>query len=366
LPPDEALGQAARLLQSARRPVLLLGVAAGGSAATGAIRRLIRKAALPVACTFEGNGVVPRDLLDRFIGRVGYAHNQPADRLLQQADVVACVGYDLIEYDPTDWLGPATSVIHLDEIPATIDRAYRPVVELVGDLGRTIDALAERLGQVAAEETELIREAQAQLDDEQSRGASLGGCPIHPLRILHDLGQVVGDDMTITCDVGAHQIWTARYLFRFAPRRLFFSMGHQTMGVGLPWAIGAALARRGESAVSISGDGSFLMTATELETAVRLKLPTVHLVWRDGSYNLVGLLALREYGREFGTHFGPTDFVGLAHSLGAAGFRVNDADEFRPTLERALALKSPVVIEIPIDYRENLPLVQPMRLRAVD
>jgi acetolactate synthase-1/2/3 large subunit len=319
-----------------------------------------------VACTFEGNGVVPRDLLDCFVGRVGYTHNQPADRLLQEADVVACVGYDLIEYDPTEWIGPATAVIHLDEIPATIDRAYRPAVELVGDLGRTIDALAERLGPLAADETELIGEARRQLVDEQSRGAGLGGCPVHPLRILHDLGQAVGDDVTIACDVGAHQIWTARHLFRFAPRRLLFSMGHQTMGVGLPWAIGAALARPGEPAVSVSGDGSFLMTCMELETAVRLKLPTVHLVWRDGSYNLVGLLALREYGREVGTRFGPTDFVALAQSFGAAGYRVGDADEFRPTLERALALGSPAVIEIPVNYRDNLSLVQPMRLRAVD
>jgi acetolactate synthase-1/2/3 large subunit len=366
LPPDAEIGRAADLLRSARRPALLLGVGAGEAAATAAIRRLIRGAALPVACTFEGNGVVPRDLLDRFAGRVGYAHNQPADRLLREADVVACVGYDLIEYDPTEWLGPATAVIHVDEIPATIDRAYRPAVELVGDLGRTIDALAERLGPVAADEADLIREARRQIEDEQSRGAGLGGSPVHPLRILHDLWQVVGDDVTVACDVGAHQIWTARYFFRFAPRRLFFSMGHQTMGVGLPWAIGAALARPGESAVSISGDGSFLMTCMELETAVRLKLPTVHLVWRDGSYNLVGLLALREYGREVGTHFGPTDFVKLAESFGAAGFRVGDSDEFRPTLERALALRSPAVIEIPVDYRENLPLVQPMRLRAVD
>jgi acetolactate synthase-1/2/3 large subunit len=366
LPPDQELDRAASLLRSARRPALLLGVAAGEAAATAAIRRLLRKARLPVACTFEGNGVVPRDLLDRFVGRVGYTHNQPADRLLQEADVVVCVGYDLIEYDPTDWLGPATAVIHLDELAATIDRAYRPAVELVGDLGRTVDALSEWLDQLAADELDMIREAQAQLREEQARGASLGGRPVHPLRILHDLGQVVGDDVTVTCDVGAHQIWTARYFFRFAPRRLFFSMGHQTMGVGLPWAIGAALARPGESVVSISGDGSFLMTCMELETAVRLKLPTVHLVWRDGSYNLVGLLALREYGREVGTHFGPTDFVALAQSFGAAGFRVDDADAFRPTLERALALKAPAVIEIAVDYRENLPLVQPMRLRAVD
>ena len=136
--------------------------------------------------------------------------------------------------------------------------------------------------------------------------------------------------MTVACDVGAHQIWTARYFLRFEPRHLLFSMGHQTMGVGLPWAIGAALARPGKPAISISGDGSFLMTCMELETAVRLKLPTVHLVWCDGSFNLVGLLALREYGREVGTHFGPTDFVTLAQSIGAGGFRVNHADEFGP------------------------------------
>lgn len=366
LPSAEPLDRAARLLQSAARPALLLGVASGEAATTAAIRRLLKRAPLPVACTFEGNGVVPRDLLGCFVGRVGYTHNQPADRLLQAADVVVCVGYDLIEYDPTEWPAPATAVIHVDEIPATIDRAYRPAVELVGDLGCTIDALAERLGAVAVDQAELVREAREQLAAEQSRGASLGGSPVHPLRVLHDLGQVLGDDATVTCDVGAHEIWTARYFFRFVPRHLLFSMGHQTMGVGLPWAIGAALARPGQPVVSISGDGSFPMTCMELETAVRLKLPTVHLVWRDGSYNLVGLLALKEYGREFGTHFGPTDFVTLAQSFGAAGFRVNDAEEFRPTLERALALGSPAVIEIPIDYRENLALVRPLRVRAGD
>src|SRR5262249_19809879 len=161
-------------------------------------------------------------------------------------------------------------------------------------------------------------------------------------------------------------IWTARYFYRFAPRRLLFSMGHQTMGVGLPWAIGAALARPGVPVVSISGDGSFLMTCMELETAVRLKLPTVHLVWRDGSYNLVGLVDPRGCGGEVGPHLGPTAFVAPPQALGAWGFRVSDAAEFRPTLERALALGSPAVIEISIDYRENLPLVRPLRMPAVD
>ena len=145
LPPDQDLDRAASLLQSARRPVLLLGVAAGGVTATAAIRRLIAKTPLPVTCTFRRQRRGSAKLLDHFIGRVGYTHNQPADVLLRQADVVVCVGYDLIEYDPTEWLGPQTTLIHVDEIPATVDRAYRPAVELVGDIGRTIDALKERL-----------------------------------------------------------------------------------------------------------------------------------------------------------------------------------------------------------------------------
>ena len=344
------------LLQSARRPVLLLGVAAGQACQRP--RRsggCLPKAPLPVACTFEGNGVVPRELLDCFIGRVGYAHNQPADRLLQQADVVVCVGYDLIEYDPTEWLGPATTVIHLDEVPATIDRAYRPAVELVGDLGRTDRRSGGAPGPACGGRGRADpRGATAAPRGAGTRGEPGGHTGPPAPRAARPGRRSIGDDVTVTCDVGAHQIWTARYFYRFAPRRLFFSMGHQTMGVGLPWAIGAALARPGESVVSISGDGSFLMTCMELETAVRLKLPTVHLVWRDGSYNLVGLLALRDYGREVGTHFGPTDFVTLARFVRGRGVPVTDADEFRPTLERALALKSPAVIEIPVDYRENL------------
>jgi acetolactate synthase-1/2/3 large subunit len=96
----------------------------------------------------------------------------------------------------------------------------------------------------------------------------------------------------------------------------------------------------------------------------RREAATAHLGWRDGSYNLVP--AWREYGREVGIHFGPTDLVALARSFGATGLRVNDADELRSTLPHALALRSPAVIEIPVDYRGNPPLEQPMRMHTID
>ncbi len=361
----EALDRAATLLSAARFPVVFLGVGAGNPPAAAAVRRLIRKHPLPVVGTFEAAGVVSRELVDRFVGRVGYVRNQPGDLVLQKADVILTVGYDRIEYDPTAWnLSGNAQIIHVDENHAGLDRAYRPVVELPGDIAHNLDGLSERLRLSAAGEGADVAAARKVLLDEQAKGAALAGSPIHPLRFIHDLRQTIGDDVTVTCDTGAHEIWMARYFFSYEPRRLLFSMGHQTMGVALPWAIGAALARPGQKVVSVSGDGSFLMTCMELETAVRLKLPIVHVIWKDGGYNLIQTLQRRDYGRIFGATFGDPDFVKLGESFGAAAFRIDAADQIVPTLKKALACEGPALIEMPVDYRDNAALVAAMDASA--
>ena len=201
--------------------------------------------------------------------------------------------------------------------------------------------------------------------EEQASGAKLSGSPIHPLRFIHDLRATLADDVTVTCDVGAHEIWMARYFFCYEPRHLLFSMGHQTMGVALPWAIGAALARPGSKVISVSGDGSFAMTCMELETAVRLRLPTVHIIWCDGGYNLIHSLQTRDFGRSFGAEFGPTDFVKLAEAFGAKGYRIDHAEDILPALRRALEADGPVVLEVPIDYRDNAELVASVEASAL-
>jgi acetolactate synthase-1/2/3 large subunit len=361
----EALERASALLNGAKFPVILLGVSASQPAAAASVRRLIRTHPLPVISTFEAAGVVPRDLVDRFVGRVGYVRNQPGDLVLQKADVILTVGYDLVEYDPTAWnVSGQARIIHVDENQAGLDRAYRPAVELAGDIAHNLDALSDRLRLSAAGEWEEVAKARKVLLDEQARGASLSGSPVHPLRFIHDLRQTLGDDVTVTCDVGAHEIWMARYFFCYEPRHLLFSMGHQTMGVALPWAIGAALAKPGRRVVSISGDGSFLMTCMELETAIRLQLPIVHVIWRDGGYNLIQTLQKRDYGRIFGATFGDPDFVKLGEAFGAAAFRIDEADQIIPTLKKALACDGPALVDMPIDYRDNAQLVKAMDASA--
>lgn len=179
------------------------------------------------------------------------------------------------------------------------------------------------------------------------------GVPIHPMRLVHELQNLLGDDMTVCLDMGSFHIWLARYLYSFRPRQLLISNGQQTLGVGLPWGIAACLVRPGEKVISISGDGGFLYSAGELETAVRLKCNLVHLVWIDGSYDMVRFQEVAKYGRASGVDFGPVDIVRFAESFGAVGLRIEAPDTIGPTLKRALETPGPVVIGIPVDYRDN-------------
>lgn len=360
------LQEAAALLSRAKAPALLLGVRAGQAAVAPAVRRFLDRHPWPTAMTFESAGTLSRQHLPCFIGRVGYVRNQPADEVLQKADVVLAVGYDSIEYDPSAWRGDGSvRLVHLDEIPAGVERSYRPDVELTGGIAESLDALADLIGPAPLAVRPEVTAARDWLTAEEALGAELSGSPVHPLRFIHDLRQTLADDITVTCDVGAHEIWMARHFFCFEPRHLLFSMGHQTMGVALPWAIGAALARPGRKVVSVSGDGSFMMTCMELETAVRLKLPIVHCIWRDDGYNLIHTLQERDFGRSFGCSFGPIDYVGLARSMGAMGLRIDDAASIIPTLKQALACEGPVVIEVPIDYCDNGELVHSVEAAAL-
>ena len=185
------------------------------------------------------------------------------------------------------------------------------------------------------------------------RAAALNGVPIHPMRLVHELQSLLTDDITLCMDMGSFHIWLARYLYSFRARQILISNGQQTLGVALPWAIAASLVRPSEKVISISGDGGLLFSIMELETAVRLKCSLVHLVWIDGHYDMVKFQEVARYGRASGVDFGPVDIVGLAEAFGAKGLRIESPDQIAPTLKQALAIEGPVLIGVPVDYRDN-------------
>jgi len=357
--PADMVRRAAEKISKAESPVVLLGMGASKPRATAAVRALLKRHGLPVVGTFQGAGAVSRELLPLFFGRVGLFRNQPGDKVLGRADVVLTIGYDPVEYDPSFWnVGKARIIIHLDNCPCDIDNHYQPELELRGALADTVCALASMLQErsfAGGPELQAIHaEAKALLDPPAPKSNGL----IHPLSIVLGLRSLVDDDTIIASDMGSHHIWMARHFFEFEPRKLLFSNGQQTLGVGIPWAMAANLIYPGKKAVATVGDGGFLYSSMELETAVRLKQNITVLVFRDGGYNMVAFQQELLYGRTSGTDFGNPDIVKYAESLGGVGLRVNKPDELLPTLRKGLETPGVVVVDIPTDYSKNVEIGQ--------
>ncbi|WP_247922773.1 acetolactate synthase AlsS, partial [Streptococcus salivarius] len=315
----------AQAIKNAVLPVFLLGNGASSEAVTYSIRQILKYVKLPVVETFQGAGIVSRDLEeDTFFGRVGLFRNQPGDMLLKKSDLIIAIGYDPIEYEARNWNAEISArIIVIDVEPAEVDTYFQPERELIGNVEATLDLLLPAIQGYKLPEgsVEYLKGLKNNVVEDVKFDRRPEEGKVHPLDLIEVLQDQTKDDMTVTVDVGSHYIWMARYFKSYEPRHLLFSNGMQTLGVALPWAISAALVRPKTKVISVSGDGGFLFSAQELETAVRLKLPIVHIIWNDGHYNMVEFQEEMKYGRSSGVDFGPVDFVKYAESFGAKGYR---------------------------------------------
>ncbi|HEX6730313.1 MAG TPA: acetolactate synthase AlsS [Pyrinomonadaceae bacterium] len=350
----------AAVISRAERPVMLLGLLASQSRAAEAVRTFLTKTKIPVVCTSKGAGIVPRELFDYFGGHVGLFHNQPADKLLEAADVVIAVGYNPVEYEPGLWnKGRKRLLIHIDAVSVEIDEDYRPQLELIGDIASTLSALGSEVErQMPCSDGSLLAEISRERRRFAARAADFNGIPIHPIRLVHELQQLLSDDITLCLDTRSFHIWLARHLYSFRARQVLINNGQKSLGVGLPWGIAACLVRPREKVISMSDEGSFVFSAGELETAVRLKCNLVHLVWTDPSYHMMRFQEVARHRRISGDDFRTTDIVRFAKALGAHGVRIESAEQLGPTLKRALEMQGPLVIEIPVDYRHSQKLMK--------
>ncbi|EKN6352909.1 acetolactate synthase AlsS [Yersinia enterocolitica] len=355
----------AKLLNQAKNPILLLGLMASQPANAQAIRRLLHHSKIPATSTYQAAGVVDQAHFDHFAGRVGLFNNQAGDKLLQQADLIITIGYSPVEYDPALWNNGQATLIHLDILPAEIDAAYQPQKELLGDIAATLEVLNQQIHSpvILTSQTQAILEDRCrQRRDLANRADKMSGFAIHPLRLVREMQDIVNNDVTLCVDMGSFHIWIARYLYSFRARQILMSNGQQTMGVALPWAIAAALVNPQQKVVSVSGDGGFMQSSMELETAVRLKSNLLHIIWVDNGYNMVEIQEQKKYHRSSGVSFGPIDFKMYAESFGAKGFAVESADELTVKLHQAMDTQGPAVIAIPVDYSDNYRLMEELNI----
>ncbi|KAF6825238.1 acetolactate synthase [Colletotrichum musicola] len=363
--PSASLSAAASMIQNARFPVLFLGARAAAPDAVDAVRGFLGKHPIPVVETFQAAGSISKDLAHLFYGRVGLFRNQPGDKLLSQADLVIVAGYDQSEYDADAWHGSGSpDILHLDWIPADYGAAYNPRLELVGSIAANLQALTNVLANVSRPQEldvsrEIFKEFHAWEQSPEALGREEGR--VHPLHFIRLLQAHLPPSTTVTSDVGSMYIWLSRYYFAYAPKSFLVSNVQQTLGVALPWAIGASLSQSppcSRKVVSISGDGGFLYSGQELATAVAQGCSITHFVWNDGRYNMVEFQEVGRYGRSSGVELGGVDFAAYAEAFGAKGMRVTSAGDMERVMGEALSCEGVCVVDVAIDYEHNEELMR--------
>ena len=354
-PPPEKVAQAAQIISSARFPIVLAGNGVLRDRAHEELVAFAEKANIPVATTFMAKGAIPVSH-PLSLGAVGLQASDYVACGFDRADVIVCVGFDMVEYHPHLWnKSGQAKIIHVDLEPAEVDEHYVLEAGVIGDVSQSLEALTKQVEKKDDFNAATLRET---IIEELNAHEEDGGFPIKPQKICSDLRKALAPDDIVISDVGAHKMWMARMYQAEAPNTCIISNGFASMGIGVPGAIAAKLAYPDRKALTVTGDAGFMMNSQEIETALREGIAIVILIWNDSKYGLIEWHQLRHFGRSSHIEFTNPDFVKYAESFGAKGYRVNAANELLPTLKKALADDTVVIVDCPVDYSENMKLTE--------
>jgi acetolactate synthase-1/2/3 large subunit len=353
-PPPEKVAQAAAIISKARRPLIMAGNGVIRAAASAELVDFAEKLNIPVATTFMAKGVIPFSH-ELSLGAVGLQADDYISCGFARADVIICVGYDIVEYHPYLWHMDDRTIVHISSAPAEVDEHYIVEVGVVGQIGTSLKAIA---GEARSHRSLVSSDLRRLIVEETSAHANDAAFPVKPQRIVWDLRQALAPDDIVISDVGAHKLWLARLYAAERPNTCILSNGFAAMGIAVPGAVAAKHTFPERVAVAATGDAGFMINSQELETALRLGTPIVVLIWNDGGYGLIRWKQLSGFGRESHVEFRNPDFVKYAESFGAKGYRVEAADELLPVLREAIASQTVAVVDCPVDYTENLRLTE--------
>ncbi|MFM7882939.1 MAG: acetolactate synthase large subunit [Microcystis panniformis] len=351
------LNMAAVVISKAKNPLILAGNGAIRANASEALTEFATALNIPVANTFMGKGVIPYTH-PLALWAVGLQQRDLISCAFDRSDLIIAVGYDLIEYSPKKWNPDGKlPIIHIGMTPAEIDSSYAPVVEVVGDITDSLIDILKRADR-QNKPTPVTAGLKTEIRADYETYANDTGFPIKPQKLIYDLRQVMGPEDIAISDVGAHKMWMARHYHSDCPNTCIISNGFAAMGIAIPGAIAAKLVHPDKRIVAVTGDGGFMMNCQELETALRVGTPFVTLIFNDGGYGLIEWKQFNHFGTSSFIKFGNPDFVKFAESMGLKGYRVESAQDLIPILEEAFRQEVPTVIDVPVDYGENLRLSQ--------
>jgi acetolactate synthase-1/2/3 large subunit len=356
----EDLQRAAELINSAHRPMLLVGAGVIAAEASADLLRLMEKASLPAASTLLGLGAVPSDH-PLFVGMVGMHAARYTNFLLEECDLLVGIGirFDDRATGKAAEFCPHAKILHVDIDPSELGKIKNPTVAITGDAGVFIRAITPLI------ESSAWRDWIGHIAMLRARcPLMMPGMsdPLRPYGIIRYAAELLPRDAIVATDVGQHQMWVAQAFPFSSPRQFLTSGGLGTMGFGLPAAIGAALAMPDRTVVCFSGDGSLLMNIQELATAAEENVNVKIILLNNERLGLVRQQQQLFYGERFhASEFrGKTDFAAIARGFNIAAIDLGRVEDPITSLSAALSEPGPCLINVPIAAEENVyPMVAP-------
>jgi acetolactate synthase-1/2/3 large subunit len=369
-PNKDLIRKAVKMIIESKLPIILIGNGCVRKSSSMILRKFVESTGICSVNTFMAKGVIS-DKSERHLQTIGIKEADYALIAIKKADLVIAIGYDLVEYSPKNWNhNLKKNIIHIDFTPAEVDTFYPPSIEIAADIQYTIEAL---LNELKREEEKTLKNSE--LEGFKNRKAIIPDLfhkikkevnwrieryskdtayPIKPEKLILDVRNALDPNDIVISDVGAHKLWIAKVYNTYAPNTCLITNGFCSMGFALPGAIAAQLVNPKHKVVAMCGDGGFLMNVQEIETAVRLKLPIIVVIWCDSDFGMISLKQSMEFGRTAFTRFTNPDFVKLAESFGAKGHKVKSTQEFQSILRKAKdSVSVPVIIATDVDYSRN-------------
>ena len=350
-PDEKSIKIAVSAIESAKSPIVLI--------ASGANRKLIRKqlefffehTKIPFITTQMGKGVLDEES-ELYLGTTALSSGDYVHKILEHSDLIIMIGHDITEKPPLFLNSQKQKLLHVNFTSAIIDDVYIPNYEVVGDISNALWQINDKITLQKWDFSNFMRInkiAKISIKKESQNNSF----PMLPERIVADVEKVMPKEGILSLDNGMYKIWFARNYIAHEQNSLLLDNAYATMGAGLSAGIATKILNPDKKILVVAGDGGFMMNVAELETARRLNLDLTILVLNDSGFGMIKWKQKDMNFKNFGLDFGNPDFIKLAESFGAKGYRIKKASELAPTLAKALKSKGIHIVECPIDYSKT-------------
>lgn len=343
-------------IRQAKTPMILVWSGANRKRITKYLTKFIEKTNIPFFTSQMGKGVVSESL-PQYIWTAALTSGDYIHPIIDMADLLIVVWYDIVEKPTNYWHNHADrQVIHVNFTPAEVDDIYMPQLEVIGDIGNTLWQLDEsdlhsgmwNFDAVYEKSAAMKKQLLANMDLEKNNTVMM------PRRLIAELRSLLDAEDILALDNGLYKVWVARNYPAYAPNTVLLDNALATMGAGYSVGMVAKMLNPSKKVVCLVWDGGLMMNLWDIETAIRLWLDMVIVVVNDSAYGMIKWKQKWMWFSDYGLDLQNPDFIALAKSFWAHGYRVDTADQFTPVMQQALSQKGISIVDMAFVYPDKV------------